>query len=157
MHVPLNESGNVLKFLIAAKYNYSASCSSLPQNFTCSAHPLWPTITITRTVFSVSTRAEPRPSGYLNVFEYDLKGINVQVGDVVHIQLPRPPSPETSKYLLAYLGSSQSMVSLVTTLNTDSEDSATDSVYTLDDLIGSEGYCWTVTVAVSESINNLFE
>ena len=61
---------------------------------------------------------EPKPSGYLNVFEYEL----IQARDVVHIQVPWPSSPETSKYLLAHLGASQPMVYIdITNTNSDQQ------------------------------------
>ena len=117
--VPINKSGNAVKLLIAARFNYSATYNSrFSQTFTCSsvsdsAHPPWPTIDIVRIngarTFPISICHEPRPSGYLNVFEYELTG-NVRVGDVVRIRVPWPHLQGTSKYLLAYLNRSQPMV-----------------------------------------------
>ena len=92
--MPLNETGRHIKFVIAAKFNHDAPSG-------------WPVLQIRKTVSSdnvttlVMTRLdlEPRPTGYLNVFEYDLLPADVQPGDVVRIQ---PQSYEQQRYLLAY-------------------------------------------------------
>ena len=89
--VPLNESGRVMKIVMAAKFYHSI-------------HSGWPILQIRRRINNSlvvvdMAMSEPRPSGYLNVFEYDMS-TDVQAGDIVRIR----GSPVTeSRYLLAYL------------------------------------------------------
>ena len=89
---PLNETGCHIKFAIAAKFNHSAPSG-------------WPVLQIRRRVGDntfntlVMTELEPRPTGYLNVFEYELLSGDVQSGDVVCI---RAQSYYGQRYLLAY-------------------------------------------------------
>ena len=94
--MPLNKSGHLEKFVIAAKLNHDIASG-------------WPILQIMRKVGKNSTSAvdmtmsEPRPTGYLNVYEYDTS-MNVEVGDVVHIQWPAEVvRTSESRYLLAYL------------------------------------------------------
>ena len=92
--MPLNETGRHIKFVIAAKFNHSAPSG-------------WPVLQIRRSVSIdnvttlVMTRLdlEPRPTGCLNVFEYELLPAEVQPRDVVHIRLQ---SQGQQRYLLAY-------------------------------------------------------
>ena len=86
---PLNKTGHMIKFVIAAKFNHSAPSG-------------WPVLHIRRND-SINnkltmTQREPIPTGYLNVFEYDLLSADVQPGDVVHIQ----SQSYEQRYLLAY-------------------------------------------------------
>ena len=83
---------HLIKFVIAAKFNHSTSSG-------------WPVLQIRR-VHNDSfntinvTKLEPRPTGYLNVFEYEsLSAADVQQGDVVHIV---PQSYGQQRYLLIY-------------------------------------------------------
>ena len=94
LSMPLNVSGQLTKFVIAAKFNHSA-------------HSGWPILQIRRTVGNDSnvttmTTVEPTPTGYLNVFEYNLS-FNIHLGDQVRI-LNLQPSTTGSRYSLAYLG-----------------------------------------------------
>ena len=81
-----------INFVIAAKFNRSTSSG-------------WPVLQIKRRVPNdsfntiVMTQLEPRPTGYLNVFEYKLLSDDVQQGDVVHIV---PQSYGQQRYLLGY-------------------------------------------------------
>ena len=101
--MPLTESGHLVRFIIAAKFNHSVSSG-------------WPTLQIERKVSNDShevvamTTLEPRPTGYLNVFEYEMSA-EVQSGDVVRVYIPEPVTRK--KYLLAYVGeTSKPMVSI---------------------------------------------
>ena len=86
--MPLSVSGNLIKFIIAAKFNHSDPSG-------------WPVLQIRRRGnVTAMTRLEARPTGYLNVFEYETSPVDIQPGDVVRIN-----NPESSgqRYLLAYL------------------------------------------------------
>ena len=89
----LRGSGSMIKFVIAAKFNHTERSG-------------WPLLQISRRDdddgFSVTTMTllEPRPTGYLNVFEYDPLSADIQSEDVVHICIPESSG---QRYLLAYL------------------------------------------------------
>ena len=88
--MPLNESEQVIKIAIAAKFYRSV-------------HSGWPILQIRRRVNNSlvvvdMAMSEPRPPGYLNV-QYDIS-TDVQVGDIVRI---RGSPVMESRYLLAYL------------------------------------------------------
>ena len=94
--MPLNKSGHLEKIVIAAKLNHDIVSG-------------WPILQIMRKVSKNSTStvdmtmSEPRPTGYLNVYEYDTS-MNIEVGDMVHIQWPAEVvRVSESRYLLAYL------------------------------------------------------
>ena len=95
LSMPLTKSGHLVRFIIAAKYNHSVPSG-------------WPTIQIRRSVADsysrevATTTQEPRPTGYLNVFEYKVSS-EIQSGDVVHIHISEPATESSEKrYLLAY-------------------------------------------------------
>ena len=73
----LNQSGPLRKMIIAAKFNVAMSSG-------------WPQLQIIRNgnnlTFTTNT-TEPKPTGYLNVYEYNLTAANFQVkaGDVLNI------------------------------------------------------------------------
>ena len=82
-----------IKLVIAAKFNHSTSSG-------------WPVLQIIKRVrndsfnnITVMTELEPRPTGYLNVFEYESLSADVQQGDVVRIV---PQSYGQQRYLLVY-------------------------------------------------------
>ena len=85
----------MLVVFIAAKFNHSAMSG-------------WPMIQIKKNDSQLQemNRMEPRQSGYLNVFMYELM-IAIQVGDRIRIGLPWSASSNNiswgSKYLLAFL------------------------------------------------------
>ena len=89
--VPLNESGRVMKIVMAAKFYHSI-------------HSGWPILQIRRRINNSlvvvdMAMSEPKSLGYLNVFEYDMS-TDIQAGDILRIR----GSPVTeSRYLLAYL------------------------------------------------------
>jgi hypothetical protein len=96
--MPIKESGLLVKFFIAAKFNHT-----IPSG--------WPVIQIRRThannsndfsqVFS--TTMEPRPNGYLNVFEYDVQNMafDIQYDDIIRVFWPLD-SNNLRRYSLAY-------------------------------------------------------
>ena len=95
--VPINESGLLVKFFIAAKFDHA-----IPSG--------WPVLQIRRRVYTnnfsylvYNTATEPRHIGYLNVFEYDVKNMtfDVQRGDVIQVFWPRDTNIERH-YSLAY-------------------------------------------------------
>ena len=104
--MPLTESGHLVRFIIAAKFNHSVPSG-------------WPTLQIKRRVNNGSheavatTTMEPRPTGYLNVFEYKMSA-EIQPGDIVHVDIPEQDTESSrQRYLLAYVGeTSKPMVSI---------------------------------------------
>ena len=101
LSMPLAESGHLVRFIIAAKYNHS-----IPSG--------WPALQIRRRVSNDShavvamTTLEPRRTGYLIVFEYNLSA-EVRSGDVVCIHIPELVAGSSEKrYLLAYVGETSS-------------------------------------------------
>ena len=132
--VPINEPGLLLKLFIAARFNVTVSSG-------------WPVLQIRRRngdsynlVREFGQMMEPRPTGYLNVYEYDLKNITfeVQCDDVVRVYWPVDTNPSVRRYSLAYFRNSSnvmlaievrqnnnSMCTTNSTLDTtDSEDTA---------------------------------
>ena len=108
--MPLKESRLLVRFLIAAKFYHTISSG-------------WPVLQIRRTLNGdssslltpISTKKEPRPTGYLNVFEYDMQAVRfeIQCGDSLRVYWPPEATPNGSRYSLAYLReSSEVMVSI---------------------------------------------
>ena len=94
LSMPLNVSGQLMKFVIAAKFNHRASAG-------------WPVLQIRRTIGDGSdvinrTTVEPTSTGYLNVFEYKLSA-DIHPGDRVHIIQSSQPLMNGLRFLLAYL------------------------------------------------------
>ena len=126
--MPINESGLLVRLLIAAKFDHTISSG-------------WPVLQIRRTLNGdssshltpLSTMKEPRPTGYLNVFEYvkQAMAFEVQHGDIVRVFWPPDTNPNERRYSLAYFrGSSNVMVSIevrhqTVTTSQDSSDSTT--------------------------------
>ena len=110
LSMPINESGLLVRLLIAAKFDHTISSG-------------WPVLQIRRTLNGdssshltpLSTMKEPRPTGYLNVFEYvkQAMAFEVQHGDIVRVFWPPDTNPNERRYSLAYFrGSSNVMVSI---------------------------------------------
>ena len=79
IHLPLTQSGQLRRLFIAAKFN-------------ATAHFGWPEFQIMNTTdtYNVTLAMEPRPTGYLNVYEYKLNNnFTVQFGDVLNISWPQ--------------------------------------------------------------------
>ena len=93
LSMPLNVSGQLMKVVIAAKFNHSASSG-------------WPLLQVRRRVgndsnVTIMTTVEPTSTGYLNEFEYKLSA-NIHLGGQVHIRNSLPLM-EGSRLSLAYL------------------------------------------------------
>ena len=97
----INNSGLLVKFFIAAKFDYT-----IPSG--------WPLLQIKRRIHTndssylsqiFSTTMEPRPTGYLNVFEYDVQNMafDVQHNDTIQVFWP-PIMNASRRYSLAYFG-----------------------------------------------------
>ena len=82
----INKSGLLVKFFIAAQFDHT-----IPSG--------WPLLQIRRRIHTndtsyfsqvFSTTMEPRPTGYLNVFEYDVQNMqfDVQYNDSIQIFWP---------------------------------------------------------------------
>ena len=107
----INESGLLMRFLIAAKFNHTISSG-------------WPVLQIRRRKVlndnssyeeQIATTQEPTPTGYLNVFEYDMQAMAFKVkhDDIIRVYWPPDATPNRSRYSLAYFrDSSNVMVSI---------------------------------------------
>jgi hypothetical protein len=98
--MPINESGLLVKFFIAAKFDHTISSG-------------WPHLQIRRRIHTSDssylrrvfiTTMEPRPTGYLNVFEYDVQNMtfNVQSDDIIRVFWPSNTNVLRRRYSLAY-------------------------------------------------------
>ena len=106
----INKSGLLVRVLIAAKFDHTISSG-------------WPVLQIRRALNGdnsshltpINTSKEPRPTGYLNVFEYDMQAVRfeVQCDDSLRVYWPPKATPDGRRYSLAYLReSSEVMVSI---------------------------------------------
>ena len=96
--MPFTQSGPLRKMVIAAKYNVSV-------------HVGWPELQIIREAnnsyciaFATNT-TEPKPTGYLNLYEYDLTAtnFNIQPGDKLNISWRgNALQPDQIRFSLAY-------------------------------------------------------
>ena len=114
MSMPITQCGPLRKMVIAARSNVSAPVG-------------WPELQIirnasngTRYVAFTTSTTEPTPTGYLNVYEYDLAATEfiIQVGDILNISWHGDMrEPDQIRFSLAYFnnGTSSSipMVSIV--------------------------------------------
>ena len=111
MRMPLSVSGSLIKFIIAAKLNHSDPSG-------------WPILQVIKRVSGGSnvtamTQLEPRPTGYLNVFECGPLPANIQPG-VIAVSIV---STGQSRYFLAYLvESSSARVSLLVYVNVSNDN-----------------------------------
>ena len=98
--MPINESGLLAKFFIAAKFDHTSPSG-------------WPVLQIRRRIFTndasylsqpFSTTMEPRPTGYLNVFEYDVRNMafDFQHSDLIRVFWPQDTNVISRRYSLAY-------------------------------------------------------
>ena len=103
--MPTNESGLLEKFFIAAKFDHT-----IPSG--------WPLLQIRRRIHTsnslnlvFSTSMEPRPTGYLNVFEYNVQNMtfDVQHNDIIRVFWP-PNMNILRRYSLAYFGNRSNMM-----------------------------------------------
>ena len=76
MSMPLNQSGLLKKMIIAVKFNASAMCIG------------WPELQVIRNgrAYFSTNAMEPKPTGYLNVYEYDLlnRSLTIQAEDAIN-------------------------------------------------------------------------
>ena len=105
--MPINEMGLLVKFFIAAKFDHT-----IPSG--------WPLLQIRRRIHTndssyylslvFSTAMEPRPTGYLNVFEYDVQNMalnfDVQHNDRIRVYWPTDTNILRRRYSLAYFRNS---------------------------------------------------
>ena len=107
--VPINESGLLVKFFIVARFDHTPG---IPSG--------WPVLQIRRRIHTndssylrevLNTTMEPRPTGYLNVFEYDVQNMtfNVQHNDIIRVFWP-PIMNALRHYSLAYFGDASNVM-----------------------------------------------
>ena len=107
----INESGLLMRFLIAAKFNHTISSG-------------WPVLQIRRRKVlndnssyeeQIATTQEPTPTGYLNVFEYDMQAMAFKVkhDDIIRVYWPPDATPNRSRYSLAYFRDSSNVMVLI--------------------------------------------
>ena len=109
--MPISESGLLVKFFIAAKFNHTISSG-------------WPLLQIRRIQIKMngssdslyfsqvfSTTMEPIPTGYLNVFEYDVQNMsfNIQQDDIIQVFWPED-TKVSRRYSLAYFRDSSNVM-----------------------------------------------
>jgi hypothetical protein len=120
--MPIKESGLLVKFFIAAKFNHTISSG-------------WPIIQIRRRTHTnnfsqvFSTAMEPRPTGYLNVFEYDVQKMefDIQHNDLIRVFWPQDTNI-LQRFSLAYFrarDSSNVMLSIEVQHHTENTSSIT--------------------------------
>ena len=147
--MPISESGLLEKFFIAAQFNHT-----IPSG--------WPLLQIRRRIHTndssylsqvFSTTMEPRFTGYLNVFEYDVQNVqfDVQYNDIIRVYWPTDTNVTVLKrYSLAYFRDGSNVMlsieidknesttlddSISTPLNNDDFTTNSDSSY---DTIGTK-------------------
>jgi hypothetical protein len=125
LSMPISESGLLVKFFIAAKFN-----NTIPSG--------WPVLQIRRRIHTsdssylrevFSITMEPRPTGYLNVFEYDVQNMtfDVQHNDSIRVFWPQITNV-SRRYSLAYFrDNSNIMLSIETQHHTEPVTTATVS------------------------------
>ena len=125
-NLQFTQSGRLRRIVIAAKFN-------------ATAHVGWPKLQIMRInverdaydiVASTTNTTEPRPTGYLNVYEYELNNsVTVEIDDMLAISCCGNVSQRDQiRYSLAYYNSSGSrvpMVSITVGTETDRQTSNT--------------------------------
>ena len=128
----LTQSGQLRRLFIAAKFNATARFG-------------WPEFQIMNTTdtYNVTLAMEPRPTGYLNVYEYELnKNFTVQSGDALNISWPQHyvGLHNQIRFLLAQYDNGSAMVPMVSIIlgNCDRET---------DLLILNSLYCEEVTIS----------
>ena len=138
--MPISESGSLVKFFVATKFDHT-----IPSG--------WPVLQIRRRIHTIisssyfrvvfSTTMEPRPTGYLNVFEYDVQNMafNVQHNDSIRVFWPRNTNV-LRRYSLAYFrDSSNVMLSIEigqTISTTEGDSTSTPEPQTMVTMEGTE-------------------
>ena len=147
--MPISESGSLVKFFIAAKFDHT-----IPSG--------WPVLQIRRRIHTISssyfhvvfsTTMEPRPTGHPNVFEYDVQNMafNVQHNDSIRVFWPRN-SNNLRRYSLAYfMIRDRSNVMLSIEIGQTVPTTLDDSTSTPDPLTTMEGAKKITTNSPEES------
>ncbi len=135
--MPINESGVLVKFFIAAKFNHTISSG-------------WPLLQIRRRIHTNDssyfsqvfiTTMEPRPTGYLNVFEYDVQNMGFDVQHIDSIRVFWPLNTDVSRrYSLAYFRDNSNVMLSIEI------DKNVSTIVTIDDSISTEIQYHTETV-----------
>ena len=123
--MPINEAGLLAKFFIAAKFNHT-----IPSG--------WPVLKIRRRVHAsglmevFSTTMEPRPTGHLNVFEYDVRNMafDFHHGDLIRVFWPGDTNVISRRYSLAYFRDTSNVmlsIEIGQTASTTPDDSISTS------------------------------
>ena len=144
----INESGLLEKFFIAAKFN-----RTIPSG--------WPVLQIRRRIHTndssyfsqvFSTTMEPRSTGYLNVFEYDVQNMqfDVQYNDSIRVFWPEDTEVSRRRYSLAYFRDS-SNVMLSIEIDKNKSTTLDDSISTL---ITGESDTHIITTIISAQIEH---
>ena len=104
--MPLTQSGPLQKLIIAAEFDVTASAG-------------WPELQIIRNatdvVFTTNT-TEPKPTGYLNVYEYDVSNdmFEVKAGDMLNISWhTNSGQPDRNRFSLTYYNGTSSEIPMV--------------------------------------------
>ena len=144
--MPLTQSGPLKKLIIAAEFDVTASAG-------------WPELQIIRNaanhtcvVFTTNT-TEPKPTGYLNVYEYDISSdtVEINVGDVLNISWrTNSGRPDRNRLSLAYYNGTSSKIPMVSIVVGDC-DSETN-LLTLNSLYCAEGTESTITSGKTSAV-----
>ena len=131
--MPLTQSGPLKKLIIAAEFDVTASAG-------------WPVLQIIRNatnhtyvVFTTNT-IEPKPTGYLNVYEYDVSNDTVQinVGDVLNISWrTNEEQSDRNRFSLACYNGTSSKIPMVSIVVGDCDSDT--NLLTLNSLYCAEG------------------
>jgi hypothetical protein len=145
MSMPVNhgQSGPLKKIVIAARFDIHVPVG-------------WPELQIIRgasngtsNIALTTNTMEPKPTGYLNLYEYNLTAINfnTQIGDTLNISwYGSTLQPNQMRFSLAYYNNRTFPVIPIVSIVVGDCDPETD-LLTLNSL-----YCEEVTVTVTESV-----
>ena len=131
--MPLTLSGPLKKLIIAAEFDVTTSAG-------------WPELQIIRNaanhayvVFTTNT-TEPKPTGYLNVYEYDISNdtVEINVGDVLNISWrTNSGRPDRNRFSLTYYNGTSSKMPMVSIVVGDCDPET--NLLTLNSLYCAEG------------------
>ena len=128
MSMPFTQSGPLRKMIIAAKFNISVRVS-------------WPELQVIRNGSACANfSTEPKPTGYLNVYEYDLSNtnFNVQAEDTLNISWHGNASAvDSTRFSLAYYQNGTSPTTPMVSVVVDNCTSDITDLLTLNDTL----YC----------------
>ena len=154
--MPLTQSGPLKKLIIAAEFDVTASAG-------------WPELQIIRNaanhayvVFTTNT-TEPKPTGYLNVYEYDISNdtVEINVGDVLNISWrTNSGQSDRNRFSLAYYNGTSSKIPMVSIVvgDCDSETNllTLNSLYCEEDTesIVTNDKTSTIGTAIKSTVTN---